>query len=65
MDLPFSSLNPYQSLEVLEANSPQELVDALKKIITPVKIVQIVTVGSRQVAYIMGDVRKPKPKKGV
>jgi branched-subunit amino acid permease len=58
----YSGLNPYQSLEVVVANSPQELVDELKKIKTPIKIVQIVQLGTKSAAYIMGDVR-PLPKR--
>jgi hypothetical protein len=60
----FTSLNPYESLEVVIADSPQELVLALKRIQTQIKIVQIVPVGTRQAAYIMGDIRinQIKPK---
>lgn len=54
----FSSLNPYQSLEEITANSPAELVALLKQIKTPIKIVSIVSYGTRQVAYVIGDVRK-------
>lgn len=54
----FSSLNPYQSLEEITANSPAELVVMLKQIKTPIKIVSIVSYGTRQVAYVIGDVRK-------
>lgn len=59
----FSSLNPYESLEVLVADSPQELVTMLKTIRTPIKIVNIVSYGSKQVAYIMGDVRPNEVKR--
>lgn len=60
----YDSLNPYLSLEAVIADSPQELVLELKRIKTPIKIVQIVQVGARSVAYIMGDVRlAPKKKK--
>lgn len=58
----FDSLNPYESLEVIIADSPQALIDELKKIRTPIKIVAIVTVGTRQAAYVMGDIRKKKGK---
>ena len=63
----FSSLNPYDSLEVLNADSPHELVLLIKSIKTPIKIVSIVQVGTRSAAYIMGDIRinqmkKPKGK---
>lgn len=59
----FDSLNPYESLEVVTADSPQELVLELKKIRTPIKIIAIVQQGTRHVAYIMGDVRVLNKKK--
>ena len=60
----FDSLNPYQSLEVVVADSPQELVKLLTAIRTPIKIVQFVQVGTKAAAYIVGDHRIKKPKKG-
>lgn len=64
----FTSLNPYQSLEFLVGESPDELLKILKSIRTPIKIVAIVPYGTRHVAYVMGDVRKSTttkpPKKG-
>lgn len=61
----FDSLNPYESLVVVLADSPQDLVAQLKAIKTPIKIVAINQVGSRSVAYIIGDVRvQTKKKKG-
>lgn len=53
----FDSLNPYQSLVPVVADSPGQLVDSLKQIRTPIKIVAIVSYGTKQVAYIVGDVR--------
>lgn len=58
----FDSLNPYESLVVIVADSPQDLVNQLKAIKTPIKIVAINQVGTKSAAYIMGDVRI---KKGV
>lgn len=61
----FSSLNPYQSLEVVIADDPQSLLKLLREISTPIKIIAIVPYGSRQAAYIMGDIRSNKiTKKG-
>jgi branched-subunit amino acid permease len=59
----FDSLNPYESLAVVISDSPQALVEDLKKIRTPIKIVSIVQIGNRSAAYIMGDVRITKNKK--
>lgn len=56
----FSSLNPYESLEVLTEDSPQLLVGALKQIKTPIKILSIVTSGSKFSAFIIGDIRIKK-----
>jgi hypothetical protein len=65
-DVEFSSMNPYQALQVIIADDPQSLVGLLSKITTPIKIVAIVPYGTRQAAYIMGDIRinkiKSKPK---
>lgn len=59
----FSSLNPYESLEVVVSDSPQGLVEVLKQIKTPIKIVAIVAYGNRHAAYILGDVTTSGPKK--
>lgn len=60
----FDSVNPYESLAVIMEDSPQALVDKLKSIKTPIKIVSIVQVGTRSAAYIMGDIRlQPALKK--
>lgn len=58
----FDSLNPYQSLEVVVEDSPQALILALKRFQKPIKIVQIVQVGNRSAAYIMGDIEIKKIK---
>ena len=59
----FSSLNPYQTLEEITANSPAELVALLKQIKTPIRVLAITSYGSRQVAYVVGDVRKDQQLK--
>lgn len=68
----FDSINPYTSLEVIIADSPQALVDLLKQIRTPIKIMAFVQVGNRSAAYVTGDIRikelkkkKPEITKGV
>jgi hypothetical protein len=62
----FSSLNPYQSIEQITGSSPEELVLLLRQIRTPIKVLSITSYGTRQVAYVVGDVRKSqqikKPK---
>ena len=59
----FDSLNPYQSLVPVVADTPAQLVDLLKSIRTPIKIIAIVAYGTKQVAYIAGDVRINKKTK--
>lgn len=59
----FDSLNPYQSLVPVVADTPGQLVDMLKSIRTPIKILSIVSFGTKQVAYITGDVRVETNKK--
>lgn len=60
----FDSTNPYESLAVIQAESPQGLIDELKKIKTPIKIIQFIQIGARSAAYIMGDHRITQKKKG-
>lgn len=59
----FDSINPYESLVAVVADSPQDLVRDLKAIKTPIKIVSIVQSGTKSVAYIMGDIRTMPPVK--
>jgi len=59
----FDSLNPYQSLVPVVADTPAQLVDMLKSIRTPIKILAIVPFGTKQVAYVTGDVRVETNKK--
>jgi hypothetical protein len=59
----FDSMNPYESLEVIQSDSPQGLVDELKKIRTPIKILAIVQSGARSVAYVTGDIRLKEMKR--
>jgi hypothetical protein len=56
----FHSLNPYDSIEAIYGDSPEELLQQLRAIKTPIRIVAIVPNGTRHVAYIMGDVRTTK-----
>lgn len=59
----FDSLNPYNSLVALTGDSPEALVSLIKEIRTPIKILAITSSGTKQVAYIMGDVRVVENKK--
>ena len=63
MEVNFSSLNPYESLQVIVGDDPQDLVRRLASITTPMKIIAIVPFGTKQAAYIMGDLRAPQIKK--
>lgn len=66
MEIAFSSVNPYESLQVIIADDPQALVGELTRFTTPIKIVAIVPYGNKQAAYIMGDhrIKRKKPIKG-
>lgn len=59
----FDSLNAYDSIQAIYAQSPEELCNLLRQIKTPFKIVSIVQVKDRAYAYIMGDVRIKKVKR--
>lgn len=57
--LAFDSLNPYDALGVIIAESPQALVEEIRRIRTPIKIHFIVPYGNgaRHAAYYTGDVK--------
>lgn len=62
----FTSLNPYESVLSLTANSPEELAAAISSIKAPIKILGFNTYGSRQVVYFLSNgfkVVKSEPKK--
>lgn len=61
----FDSFNPYHNMIVLRANEPEELIEMIKQIKTPIKIVQIVAANNRHYAYLMGDIRVQKKKKNL
>jgi len=63
MEQLFTSTNPYDRIEALVADSPDDLVKMIKKIITPIRIIAIVGFGTKQVAYIAGDVRAEEVKR--
>jgi len=56
MQLEVTSFNPYERLEVVVADDPQSLVKALRQIRHKVIIIQITSYGTKQAAYIMGDI---------
>jgi hypothetical protein len=56
----FDSLNPYDTLGVILADSPQELVEKIRQVRTPIKIHFIVPFGARQAAYYTGDTNAQK-----
>lgn len=59
----FSSTNPYESLAAIIGDDPQDLINKIRAIKTPIKLVSIIPHGNRHVAYIMGDVRIKEVKK--
>lgn len=64
-ELSFDSLNPYQSLVAIQGDSPEDLVENLRSIKTPIKIIGLTSYGARQVAYVMGDIRIQKQQKSI
>lgn len=63
--LSFSSLNPYESLGYVIADTPAELISEIAKIKTPIKIHFIVPFGTRQVAYYTGDFNAKAKSDGI
>lgn len=59
----FDSMNLYENLVVLRADTPEELVIMIKSVKTPIKIVSIVASNNRHYAYLIGDIRIKKTKK--
>jgi isopropylmalate/homocitrate/citramalate synthase len=58
MDITFTSLNPYKSLEVFTTRSADDLVKLLRAIPTEIKIINIVANNGRYSAFVVGDIRK-------
>lgn len=63
--LAFDSMNPYDTMGYVVGNDPQDLVNKLREIRTPIKIHFIVPFGSRHVAYFTGDVKVKKVQSDV
>ena len=66
MPVDFDSLNPYQNVEFVTGQTPDELIAQIKAFRTPVKVINIISHRNRLVAFIMGDIRKKRgrpPKK--
>lgn len=53
----FDALNPYQTLLAVTEDTPDALVERIKKIRTPIAILAFVAYGNRHTAYLMGDTR--------
>ena len=60
MGLDFDSLNPYQNLEYVSGQTPDELLAMIKQFKTPIKIISIHSHRNRLVAFVMGDIRKKR-----
>jgi len=58
----FQSLNPYDNIEVLRADSPEALIELIKSIKVPIKILAFTSSGNRHYAYIQGLVKVKKVK---
>jgi hypothetical protein len=61
----FDSLNPYDTMGFVVGNDPQDLINQLRAIRTPIKIHFIVPYGSRHAAYFTGDVKAKKVESDV
>lgn len=62
-ELEFSNLNPYQNIDFLEANSPQELLSLIKGHKGSLKILAMYSQGSRHIAWVMTGLQKIKKGK--
>jgi len=62
--LAFSSLNPYQGLEVIKARDGDDLLRQIKAIKKPIKIFFIVSHANWLHAFIQGDFKPQKRRKG-
>ena len=51
----FSSLNPYESVVSITADSPDELAKAISSINAPIKIIGFSTFGMKQVVYFLAS----------
>lgn len=63
--LAFDSLNPYDAMGFVVGNDPQDLINQLRAIRSPIKIHFIVPYGTRHVAYYTGDVKVKKVESDV
>lgn len=65
MATPIDNSNPYENLEAITGDSPQDLVSKLKSIGKPFQIVAIVATGNggKHAAYILGDILVKRSKK--
>lgn len=63
-ELSFSNLNPYGGLQFLVGNSPEQLVEQLAQIKTPIKIISMYAMGQNHIVWFLADVKINKVKKG-
>jgi tRNA threonylcarbamoyladenosine modification (KEOPS) complex Cgi121 subunit len=59
----FDSLSSYSNIEVLRADTPEELASMIRQIKQPIKIVAITAGNNRHYAFIIGDIRIRKVNK--
>ena len=64
LDSVIDNLNPYHELTVITERGAEELVARLKKIRTPFKILAFTALNGRHHAYIIGDHRINKKRRG-
>lgn len=59
----FSSLNPYEKLDFLEASTPQELLKMIQAYSGQIKILTIYSVGTNHIAWVQHGFQKLKKGK--
>lgn len=60
----FDSINPYINLEEITARSPAKLLEQIKAINKPIRIVNIVSHNGFLVAFVQGDIKKGSKENG-
>jgi hypothetical protein len=63
MDNEVENLNPYQNMQIIFANGPEDLLTQIKAIKTSIKIHYIGPNGIRWIAFVSDEVKETKESK--